>query len=145
MMTTTEGVRVRDDVCIPEAELQESFARSGGPGGQHVNTSATKVELRFDVAASEALTPEQKDVVRRELASRLTDDDVLVLTASEHRSQIRNREAVRARLAHLLAQALRPRRRRVPTRKPKAAEERRLAEKRKRSERKRLREPPSAP
>lgn len=140
-----DGVRLRDGVVIPEAELSESFARSGGPGGQHVNTSATKAELRFDVAGSGALTDEQKQRVRQHLASRLTGDGVLVLAASEHRSQARNRETARARLAHLLDEALAPQRPRKPTRRPRRAEERRLAAKKRRGERKRLRQRPEAP
>lgn len=138
-------VEVRDDLVIPEAELSESFARSGGPGGQHVNTSATKVELRFDVASSQALTDDQKQQVRERLGSRLTDDGELILTASEHRSQSRNREAVRARLGALLQEALAPRRRRVPTRRPRSADQRRMEQKKRRGERKRLRQPPRLP
>lgn len=140
-----DGVRLRDGTVIPEAELSESFARSGGPGGQHVNTSATKAELRFDVSRSSALSAEQKQRVRGRLASRLTAAGVLVLSASEHRSQARNREAARARLAQLLDEALEPRRRRRPTRKPRAADERRLEAKKRRGERKRLRQPPPTP
>lgn len=140
-----DGVRLRHGVVIPEAELSESFARSGGPGGQHVNTSATKAELRFDVDRSRALTDEQKQRVRRHLAPRLTGDGVLVLSASEHRSQTRNRETARARLAHLLDEALAPPRPRKPTRRPRRANERRLERKKRRGERKRLRQPPAPP
>lgn len=140
-----DGVRLRDHVVIPEAELSESFTRSGGPGGQHVNTSATKVELRFDVGDSSALSDEQKQRVRERLGSRLTQEGVLVLSASEHRSQARNREAVRARLARMLNEALTPPRRRRPTRKPRRAEQRRLEEKKRRGERKRLRQRPEPP
>lgn len=140
-----DGVRLRDDVVIPEAELSESFARSGGPGGQHVNTSSTKVELRFDVEGSSTLSDEQKQRVREQLGSRLTHEGVLVLSASEHRSQARNREAVRTRLARLLSDALTPPRRRRPTRKPRRAEQRRLDQKKRRGERKRLRQRPEPP
>lgn len=140
-----DGIEVRPDVVIPERELSESFARSGGPGGQHVNTSATKVELRFDVDASTALTDAQRQQIRERLASRLTDAGELVLTASEHRSQARNREAVRARLARLLGEALTSRARRVPTRRPRRAEQRRVDEKKRRGERKRLRQRPPLP
>lgn len=140
-----DGVRLRDGVVIPEAELSESFARSGGPGGQHVNTSATKAELRFDVDASAALTDEQKQRVRQHLGSRLTNEGVLILTASEHRSQARNRESARARLAHLLDEALTPPRPRKPTRRPRRAEQRRLEAKKRRGERKRLRQRPEPP
>lgn len=127
---------------IPEAELELSFSRSGGPGGQHANTSSTKVELRWDLEASEALTDRQKAAVREHLASRVTTDGVLVLQSSEHRSQTRNREAVIARLHNLLADALRPRRPRRPTKPSRAAKERRLQDKRHTSEKKGLRQPP---
>lgn len=135
-------LRVTSSVSIPEHELEVSFARSGGPGGQHVNTSATKVELRFDVAATEALSDEQKERVRDALGGRMTDDGVLILTASEYRSQTRNREAVHARLVNLLGEALRPQKRRRPTRPPRASKERRLENKRRRSELKESRKPP---
>jgi ribosome-associated protein len=136
------AVRIRRGVTIPEHELEVSFARSGGPGGQHVNTSSTKVELRFDVSGSPSLTDEQKARIADELGNRMTKDGVLVLTSSEHKSQTRNREAVRARFATLLGGALAPTRRRKKTRPSRAAKERRLEAKRKRSEKKALRRPP---
>lgn len=139
------GLHVTPTVSIPDGELELRFARSSGPGGQHVNTTATKVELRWDVDASAALTPQQKARVRQRLANRITDEGVLVLTASEHRSQTRNREAALARLAALVADALRPPKPRRPTRPARAAIERRLAAKRRRAERKALRRRPEPP
>jgi ribosome-associated protein len=137
------AIRLPGGVTVPDEELVVRFARSGGPGGQHVNTSATKVELRFDVGASAALDEEQKARVRAALGNRMSKDGTLVLAASEHRSQARNREAVEARFAALLGDALRPpprrRRRTKPTR---AARERRLEAKRRRSETKTLRRSP---
>lgn len=138
----TDDLVLADGTTIAADELEVSFARSGGPGGQHVNTSATKVELRFDVAGSRSLDPAQKDRVTAALASRLTADGVLVLQAGEFRSQARNREAAVGRLGNLLDEALRPRRRRIPTRVPRAERRRRRERKRRRSERKRLRRPP---
>jgi ribosome-associated protein len=135
-------VRIRQGLVIPEAELDVSFARSGGPGGQSVNTSSTKVELRFDVAASPTLSDEQKARLTEELGSRMTKDGVLVLQASEHRSQTRNREAVVGRFANLLADALRPRRPRRTTRPSRGAKRRRLEAKRQQSEKKALRRNP---
>jgi ribosome-associated protein len=134
-----------DAIRIPDDELELSFSRSGGPGGQHANTSATKVELRWDLAASGALTEEQKHLVSERLASRLTTDGVLVLQSSEHRSQTRNREAVIARLHNLVTEALRPQRPRRPTRPSRAAKRRRLEDKRRTSEKKALRQPPDVP
>lgn len=140
----TEDVRLTDGTTIPSSELVVSFARAGGPGGQHVNTSATKVELRFDVAGSPSLSDAQKDRIRAALGNRMTDDGVLVLQASEYRSQARNRDAVHARLRTLLSSALRPPRPRRRTRVPVASRRSRLDAKRRRSERKRLRRPPPA-
>jgi ribosome-associated protein len=138
----TDDVRLTDGTIIPAREIEFSFARSGGPGGQHVNTSATKVEVRFDVAASPSLDGTQKRRIAAALGGRMTDDGVLVLQASEYRSQVRNREAALARLHTLLSSALRPPRPRRRTRVPGASKRARLDAKRQRSKRKRLRRPP---
>lgn len=135
-------IRINRSVAVDEAEIEVAFSRSGGPGGQHVNTSSTKVELRWDLGATRALTDEQKELVRDRLANRLTGDGVLVLQSSEHRSQTRNREAVVARFATLLAEALRVQASRRPTKPTRAARRRRLETKRKRSETKSLRRTP---
>lgn len=133
---------LNDGTVIAGDELTVSFARSGGPGGQHVNTSATKVELRFDVAGSPSLNAEQKRRIISALGGRMSDDGVLILQASEYRSQVRNREAAYARLQTLLSSAVRPPRPRRPSRVPRASKRARLEAKRQRSERKRLRRPP---
>jgi ribosome-associated protein len=126
-------------VSIPEAELRWRFSRAGGPGGQGVNTTDSRVELSFDVAASTALTPEQRDRILQRLSGRLVDG-VLTVVAAEHRSQLRNREAARSRLAAILRQAVTPDPpTRRPTRPSRAARERRLADKRRRTLTKRLR------
>lgn len=135
-------IRLGGGVTIPDNELELRFARSGGPGGQHVNTSSTKVELRFDLGGTERLDAEQKERVGDVLGNRITKDGVLVLTSSEHRSQARNREAVMARFATLVGDALRPPRRRRRTRPTRAAKERRLQAKRRQSEKKELRRSP---
>jgi ribosome-associated protein len=139
------AIRIRQGLEIPEHEIEVSFARSGGPGGQHANTSSTKVELRFDVAGSPSLSDAQKARITEELGSRLTKDGVLVLHASEHKSQTRNREAVEGRLANLLGEALRPRRQRRKTRPSRAAKRRRLENKRKQAQKKALRQTPEVP
>lgn len=138
------AVHVNRTVQLPLAELEVSFSRSGGPGGQHANTSSTKVELRWDLEASSALTPQQKQLVHSRLGSRLTDDGVLVLQSSEHRSQTRNREAAVARLVALLGDALRVSPTRRPTRPTRAARQRRIEAKRRRGDTKALRRPPEA-
>jgi len=136
-----ELLRVNADVAIPLAELRFRATRSGGPGGQHVNTSATRVELEFDVTSSSALTEEQKALILERLGSRIDSAGVLRLAASEHRSQYRNREEAMARLAKLLEDALRVRKPRRKTKVPRAAKEARLEQKKRRSETKRKRGP----
>jgi len=126
-------------VLIPERELGWRFSRSGGPGGQGVNTTDSRVELIFDVAASTTLTEQQRARVLQRLSNRLVDG-VLTVVASEYRSQLRNRDAARARLAAMLRAALAPDPpTRRPTRPSRAARERRLADKRRRMLIKRLR------
>jgi ribosome-associated protein len=127
--------------AIPPEELSWRFSRSAGPGGQSVNTTDSRVELSYDLARSTALPPAQKQRALRALAGRLTDG-VLTVTASETRSQLRNREAAAERMAALLTEATGPP---PPPRRPprpsRAARERRLANKRRTSEIKRLRRP----
>ncbi|MCS0636011.1 aminoacyl-tRNA hydrolase [Streptomyces sp. LP05-1] len=128
---------IRGSVCLPEAELSWRFSRSSGPGGQHVNTSDSQVELRFDLARTRALPPVWRDRALERLAGRLTDG-VLTVRASEHRSQWRNREAAAVRLTALLAEATAPPPRpRKATRIPRGINERRLREKKQRADTKR--------
>ena len=131
-------VRVRGSVVLPDAELQWRFSRSSGPGGQGVNTTDSQVELRYDLAASSALPPVWKERALERLAGRLTDDGELVIKASEHRSQWRNREAAAVRLSALLSEAVAPPpRSRRATRPSRGAVERRLTDKKRRSDVKR--------
>jgi ribosome-associated protein len=140
-VTVAGPLRVNEDVVIPEGELRWRFSRSSGPGGQSVNTADSRVELRFDVAASTAMSEEQRAQVTERLAGRLAQG-VLSITASEQRSQLQNRQAALQRLVEVLAKALAPppppRR---PTRVTRSAVERRLTDKRMRAEKKRLRRP----
>ncbi|MFE6666777.1 alternative ribosome rescue aminoacyl-tRNA hydrolase ArfB [Streptomyces sp. NPDC057697] len=128
---------IRGSVSLPEAELMWRFSRSSGPGGQHVNTSDSQVELRFDLAATESLPEVWKERALQRLESRLVGG-VIAVRSSEHRSQWRNRETALVRLASLLAEATapppRPRRK---TRIPRGINERRLREKKQRGETKR--------
>jgi ribosome-associated protein len=134
-------LRVTRSVEIPARELKWRFSRSSGPGGQSVNTADSRVELSFDVARSGALGPVQRARAMERLGSRLVDG-VVTIAASEERSQLRNREAARERLAAMLAEALKPPPpRRRPTRPTRAAVERRLADKRRRARTKKLRRP----
>ena len=129
---------------LPEAELEVRFSRSGGPGGQHVNTSATRVEVVLDVDGSPTLSAREKARIHRRLGGRLDADGRLRVVAQDERSQARNRALATERLCGLLQEALAPppppRR---PTRPGPAARARRLAEKREASARKRGRRPPA--
>ncbi|GAA2993493.1 ribosome-associated protein [Microbacterium terrae] len=139
------GLAVGSALTIPESELSWRFSRSSGPGGQGVNTADSRVELLWDAANSAALSPVQRDRILTRLSGRLVDG-VLTITASEHRAQLRNRDAARDRLAALLADALRPpaavRRATKPSR---GAKERRLKAKKQRTDVKNLRRRPDAP
>jgi ribosome-associated protein len=129
-------LRVTRSCSIPLSELEWRFSGPGGPGGQHANTSNTRVEVRFDVASSPSLGPRQ----RSRLLQRL--GPVVRAVASDERSQARNRRIALDRLAARLAEALRVDRPRVPTAPSRAAARRRVEHKRRRGELKRLRRPP---
>ena len=137
-----EPITVRPGVVIPERELVWRFSRSSGPGGQSVNTTDSRVELSLDVATTTALSPGLRERAVERLGSRLVDG-MLTVTASEHRSQLRNREAAEQRLAEALREAIAPPpRRRRPTKPSKGSVERRLDGKRRRGDVKRSRRPP---
>lgn len=137
------GLRITRDVVIPSRELHWRFSRSSGPGGQGVNTTDSRVELVLDVAASVALDERLRARVMERLGGDRLVDGVLTVTASEHRSQLRNRDAAAARLAALLRDALAPpRRARRPTRPTRGSQQRRLDAKSRRAQTKRLRRPP---
>ncbi|MHA6288385.1 alternative ribosome rescue aminoacyl-tRNA hydrolase ArfB [Maricaulis sp. CAU 1757] len=101
-------MRITDTLVLDEAEIEEKFIRASGPGGQHVNTTDSAVQLRFDVAASQALSPSVKRRLVSLAGSRMTKEGVLVIRADNERSQDRNRSAARARLRALIEQALTP-------------------------------------
>ncbi|MFD8571216.1 alternative ribosome rescue aminoacyl-tRNA hydrolase ArfB [Streptomyces sp. NPDC057694] len=128
---------IRGSVVLPEAELVWRFSRSSGPGGQHVNTSDSQVELRFDLANTKALPEVWKARALERLGARLVGG-VVTVRASEHRSQWRNRETAAVRLAALLAEATAPPPKpRRATKIPRGINERRLREKKARSDTKR--------
>lgn len=134
-------VVINEHLSVPRAELSYRATRSGGPGGQHVNTSSTRVELLWDIGASASLTDDQRARLRTKLRRRIGENGVLRLTSSGSRSQAQNKEDVTARFAALVAQALHQPKRRRKTRPPKAAREARLRDKKRRSETKRRRGP----
>lgn len=128
---------ITPDLAIEDAEIEERFVRSSGPGGQNVNKVASAVELRFDAARSPALSDEIRDRLRTLAGTRMTAEGVLVIDARRFRTQTQNRQDARDRLVALLRQAMvRPKRRRK-TRPTAASKERRIDSKRRRSEAKR--------
>jgi ribosome-associated protein len=136
-----EDLHVTDAITIPGAEIDERFSTSGGPGGQHANRSATRVVLSFDVEASSALD----EGVRQRLLHRLNPQlrgGVLAITVDESRSQWRNRQLARRRLADVIREGLRTETRRIPTRPSRASQRRRVDQKKARGRTKRLRRPP---
>jgi ribosome-associated protein len=126
-------LEVRSGLVIPAPELVESASRAGGPGGQHVNKTSTRVTLRWNVRTSDALTAAQRRRLLTRLDSRLTRGGELVVHARASRSRATNRDAARDRLAEIVRDALRVQRKRVPTRAGKGAIERRLQAKKRRA------------
>jgi ribosome-associated protein len=121
---------------LPEREMTWRFSRSSGPGGQHVNTTDTRVELVWSLRDSPSLSGAQRDLALRQLRHRLVDGTITIVS-SEYRSQHRNREAARARLEELVAKALIPPKSRHATKPSKAARQRRLDAKKRRGDLKR--------
>jgi ribosome-associated protein len=130
----SDELEVTDRVAIPRDELTIRASRSGGAGGQHVNTSSTRIELLWNATQSRALPDEVREGVLQRLRGRTNADGFIRIVSSEHRSQLRNREAAEERLVKLVRAALaipRPRRKTAPTR---ASKEARLEAKKRRSE-----------
>jgi ribosome-associated protein len=132
-MPDANALTISPELSIPLSELDYQASRSGGPGGQHVNTSSTRVEVRWDVAGSPTLTPEQRAQLLERLRARLDSTGGLRLVSSSTRSQLRNKEDVTERLREVIAAALAVRKKRRPTKPSKAAKAARLDAKRRRS------------
>jgi ribosome-associated protein len=134
-------IRITDAIAIDESELEESFVRASGPGGQNVNKLSTAVQLRFDMRRSPNLPDDVRARAERLAGRRLTKDGVIVLIAQRHRTQERNRADALERLVALLQEAaVRPTPRRA-TRPTRASRERRIDTKKRRADVKRLRKP----
>jgi ribosome-associated protein len=133
-------IRITDRISIDDSELDESFIRSSGPGGQNVNKLATAVQLRFDARRSPSLSDAVRTRLERLAGKRLTRDGVIVITAQQHRTRERNREDARERLFELIRQAAVVPKKRRPTRPTKASRERRIEGKKRRASIKRMRQ-----
>ncbi len=132
-------LKITDEISIDERELQERFVRASGPGGQNVNKVSTAVELRFDLGGSSSLPEGVRARLRRLAGRRLSDDGILIIRADRFRTQERNREDARERLAELVRQAAVVPKRRVRTKPTRASKERRRDDKKQRGRVKRLR------
>ncbi|MGO4121701.1 alternative ribosome rescue aminoacyl-tRNA hydrolase ArfB [Arthrobacter sp. YAF16] len=138
-------LEVSPALTIPSSELRWRFSRSSGPGGQHVNTSDSRVELSWNIEASAALTDDQRVLLLERLGRRRLIGGVVTVTASEQRSQLRNREIALAKLSELVAAGLAPEAApRRPTKPTRGSNRRRLAAKEQRAATKRQRRRPSA-
>jgi ribosome-associated protein len=134
-----DGLVITPSFSIPRSELSYRASRSGGAGGQHVNTSSTRIELLWDLQRSSAVADDVRQRLMEKLASRINAEGLVRVVASERRSQAQNREAAEERLAELVRRALVVPKKRKATKPSRASKERRLAEKKRNSERKKNR------
>jgi ribosome-associated protein len=130
------SIRVNRGLVIPDDELEMTFSPSGGPGGQHANKAATRVEIVWNVEGSRILGPRQRERLLNNLRSRIDDSGALRIRSDRRRSQYRNREDAEERLAQLVADALRPPKRRIATAPSRGANEARLRYKKQQSQKK---------
>ena len=135
----SDDIEVTPELTIPGSELHTRASRSGGPGGQHVNTSSTRIELVWNVLESTVLDEAQREKISARLSTRISGEGNLMVASSSSRSQHQNREEARARMAGLIRGALQEQKARKKTRPSRASKEKRLQTKRRRSETKRLR------
>ena len=139
-----DEIRITARVRVFPHEIGLSYARSGGPGGQHVNKTSTKVLLRWNLETSAALSEDQRERVRRKLAARLTEDGELLVTSERYRDQSRNVDDAVAKFAQLLRDALHVPRKRKATKPTRSSQKRRMDAKRRRGDIKRQRRRPGS-
>ena len=137
-----EGKDTRNGLPDLTSEIEISTSRSSGKGGQHVNTTETRVEIHFNIASSQILTEEQKEILLQKLGHRISSEGKLRMYSQKSRSQATNKEDVITRFYILIAKSLRPSKKRIPTRPGRAQKESRLDEKKAISQKKELRKPP---
>jgi ribosome-associated protein len=135
-------IEVTSDITLREHEIDWDFVRASGPGGQKVNRSATAVQLRFDLANTQSLPAPVRRRLMRLAKNRISKDGILILEASEHRTQDRNRKQALEKLIDLVRQAAKKPKKRIRTKPTRAANRRRLRDKRKQAEKKRFRRAP---
>jgi ribosome-associated protein len=135
-MLESRGIEVDHALVIPFSEVDVRASRSSGAGGQHVNKTSSRIEITWNVRESKAISDEQREIILNRLGSRISTDGSIRVVSSETRSQLRNRERAEARLADLIRRALTPRKKRKPTRRPRRADEARLASKKLHSKKK---------
>ncbi len=138
-----DSLFIKEGVTIPAGELRFATNRAGGPGGQHVNKTNSRVSIFWDLAGTTAVGPHLRARLMRRLQTRLTRDGHIVVHVDENRSQHQNRQTALERLARIVLDALAVRKKRVPTRMSASQKRRRLDEKRRRSNKKRLRRDPT--
>ncbi len=136
---TESLLRITPHLSIPLSELTFRTARSGGPGGQHVNKVETKVEIAFDVRNSHSLSISERQLIFEALGNRIDSDGVLKIAVQQSRSQFQNKQIALERFVGLLKSALKPKAVRIPTKPSKSVREQRLRAKKKRSEKKSMR------
>ncbi|MAN73728.1 MAG: aminoacyl-tRNA hydrolase [Henriciella sp.] len=137
-MAGQQDLEINDEITVPYWELVETFTRSSGPGGQNVNKTSSAVQLRWNVDAS-SVPSRIKARFRQIWKNRMTKEGDVIVEASEHRSQARNREEARKRLTSMIAKAARRKKRRIPTRPTRGSVERRIKAKKETGEKKALR------
>ena len=138
-----ESLQIDENVSIPGSEIRFTASRSSGPGGQHVNTTSSRVTLHWDVTNTKAFNDVTRSRLIDRLNPRINSEGILNLSVEDERSQKRNREIARERLKKIVLEALREPKRRIPTKKSASAEKKRLADKKRRSAIKQQRSTPS--